>query len=84
MSDHDLQALGGFLLRRDNRTVQHVWHAPRQGELGKLLAFAGRSIDEVVNSEMAKRDVRGWYKMSRRVARLSEVHDLEKQWNGWR
>lgn len=52
-----------------------------QRDFQKLLGFAGRSIDDVVNCPIAKRDVLQWFRISRSMKRRLEVLDLEKQWN---
>jgi hypothetical protein len=49
--------------------------------LDRVLAFTGRTIDDVVNCPVAKRDVIGYYKLHRWVERQSEIVDLERQWN---
>ena len=49
--------------------------------LARLLAFAGRSIDEVVNSGIAKREVAHLFKLDRQIERRAEVLELERQWN---
>ena len=52
-----------------------------QRRLARLLAFAGRSIDEVVNCSVAKRHVAHYFKADRLVRQRSEILDLEAQWN---
>ena len=52
-----------------------------QRPLHRVLAFARRSIDDVVNDPIAKNEVMGYYKLFRQVERASEVRDLERQWN---
>ena len=52
-----------------------------QRPLHRVLAFTGRSIDDVVNDPIAKNQVYGYYKVLRQVQRSSEVRDLERQWN---
>ena len=49
--------------------------------LHRILAFTGRSIDDVVNDPIAKREVLGYYKLHKQVARTMEVRELERQWN---
>ena len=58
--------------------VTHVIH---QRRLARLLAFAGRSIDDVVNCSVAKRHVAHYYKTDRLLHRRREILDLESQWN---
>jgi hypothetical protein len=52
-----------------------------QRPLNRVLAFLGRSIDDVVNDPIVKNQVYGYYKLHRRVQRASEVRELERQWN---
>lgn len=49
--------------------------------LDRILSFTGRSIHDVVNDPLVKREVAGYYKLSRSVERASETYDLERQWN---
>lgn len=52
-----------------------------QRPLARVLAFTRRSIDDVVNCPIAKREVLGYYKLHRWVQRESDIGDLERQWN---
>jgi hypothetical protein len=52
-----------------------------QKRLGRILAFCGLTIDDVVNSRIAKNQVLGYYKLSKMVDRRSEIVELERQWN---
>jgi hypothetical protein len=52
-----------------------------QRPLRRVLAFTGRSIDEVVNNPIVKREVLGYYKLHKQIHRAAEVRDLERQWN---
>ncbi len=58
-----------------------VTHVVRQRRLARLLAFAGRSIDDVVNCGVAKRQIVHYFKTERAVARRIAVLELERQWN---
>jgi hypothetical protein len=49
--------------------------------LHRVLAFTRRSIHDVVNDPIAKREVLGYYKLHRWVERGCEIVDLERQWN---
>jgi hypothetical protein len=51
-----------------------------QHPLKRVLAFTGRSIDDVVNDPIAKREVFGYFKLSRHIWRRGEIVELEKQW----
>ena len=52
-----------------------------QRPLRRILAFTRRSIDDVVNDPIAKREVLGYYKLARQIGRSMEVGELERQWN---
>jgi hypothetical protein len=52
-----------------------------QRPLNRVLAFLGRSIDDVVNDPIVKNQVYGYYKLHRQVWRAGEVRELERQWN---
>ena len=49
--------------------------------LQRILAFTGHSIDDVVNSSVARNHVRRYYKLSRLIDRKEEIFKLERQWN---
>jgi len=53
-----------------------------QRTLDRIFAFCGLTIDDVVNSPIAKRQVLGYFKLHREVDRTCEVIDLERQWTG--
>ena len=77
-----LQAFGLGLPRvrrvRDDHTEQMMPARP----LHRVLAFTRRSIDDVVNDPIAKREVFGYYKVHKLVERRGEILELERQWNG--
>ena len=52
-----------------------------QRPLRRVLAFTGHTIDDVVNSPIAKRQVAGYYKLHKWVDREGERGELERQWN---
>ena len=52
-----------------------------QRPLQRVLAFTRRSIDDVVNDPIAKREVLGYYKLYKQIGRSVEVGELERQWN---
>ena len=52
-----------------------------QRPLQRILAFTRRSIDDVVNDPIVKREVLGYYKLAKEITRAGEVGDLERQWN---
>lgn len=55
-------------------------HLVVQRPLRRALAFTGRSIDDVVNNPIVKREVLGYYKLHQQIRRASEIGDLERQW----
>ena len=57
--------------------VEHLVQRP----LNSVLAFIGRTIDDVVNDPLVKNQVYGYYKLHRQVRRRAEIRDLERQWN---
>ena len=59
-----------------------VEHVEIDRPLRRVLGFTRRTIDDVVNSPVAKAEVLGYYKLSRWIARRSEIVDLERQWTG--
>jgi hypothetical protein len=52
-----------------------------QRPLQSILRFTGRSIDDVVNSPVAKNEVIGYFKLQKQIGRRTEIVELEKQWN---
>jgi hypothetical protein len=66
------------ILRHDGQNVEHVL---TQRPLHRVLAFTGRSIDDVVNSPVVKREVLGYFKLHKWVNRQGEISELERQWN---
>lgn len=53
----------------------------RQHPLRHVLAFTRRTIDDVVNSPVAKNEVLGYYKLHKWIGRGIEIRELEDQWN---
>lgn len=49
--------------------------------LRRILAFRRHSIDDIVNDPMVKREVHGYFKLHRQIARSCETIELERQWN---
>ena len=49
--------------------------------LQRVLAFTGKSIDDVVNSPIVKNQVLGYFKLHRWVERECEVGEMERAWN---
>jgi hypothetical protein len=80
MSDLNSLGLGSRrVLQRDGEKIEQVL---TQRPLHRVLAFTGRTIDDVVNSSVARNQVRGFYRLYRQIERQSEITELERQWNG--
>jgi len=47
----------------------------------RILAFLGRSIDEVCNDPIVRNQVFGYYKLYRQIERSGEITELERTWN---
>ena len=52
-----------------------------QKVLHRVLAFTGRTIDDVINDPIARHHVRGYFKLHRWVERESEISEMERAWN---
>ena len=63
----------GLMQRTEYVVIQKVLH--------RILAFTGRTIDDVVNNPVAANQVRGYFKLHKWVERESEISDMEKSWN---
>lgn len=78
-----MSSLTGFGIRRahlagDSPKTTYIL---RQRALDRILAFTGRTIDDVVNSPIVKNEIIGYYKLHKWIDRACEVRDLERQWN---
>ena len=79
MSSFSALGLGGIRrLPGDEPATEYV---VLQQPLQRVLAFRGRSIDDVVNSPVVKNEIYGYWKLHRQIQRRSEILDLERQWN---
>ena len=65
------------LLRHESGTEQVMLQRP----LHRLLAFRGRSIDDIVNNPIVKNEMLGYWKVFKQIERRSEMLELERQWN---
>jgi hypothetical protein len=66
------------LARRNEPSQQYVM---TQRPLQRVLAFRGRSIDDVVNDWFVKNEILGYWKLHKQIGRSSEIVELERQWN---
>ena len=71
----------GFLHALGDSGPPNTEHVLAQRPLQRVLAFRGRSIDDVVNSQIVKNEISGYWKLYRQIQRHSEIVDLERQWN---
>ena len=58
-----------------------IEHVHRHHPLRNVLAFAGRTIDDVVNCPIARREVILYHRLGLTIRRLAEAQALEQQWN---
>ncbi|MGA2584112.1 MAG: hypothetical protein ABSG31_12610 [Tepidisphaeraceae bacterium] len=66
-------------LRESGPVAAEVIQARRM--MLSLLEYTGLTIDDVVNTPIAKNIVLGHFKMRKEVARRCEIVDLERQWS---
>jgi len=71
--------LGGF--GREPRREPGNESVSLQRPLQRVLAFRGRSIDDIVNHPFVKNEIYGYWKVYRQIQRHGEKLELEKQWN---
>lgn len=77
-----IEAITGSSSRRTlDLGLPMVEHIQRADTMRRLLAFAGRSIDDIVNCPVARRDVISYYRIGHQMRRITEVDALEHQWN---
>jgi hypothetical protein len=72
--------LGGHYSPDQSR--QKTEYIVMERALQRVLAFRGRTIDDVVNDPIVKNDILGYWKVIKQIERRSEMLDLERQWNG--
>jgi hypothetical protein len=77
MSEQALFGMGATLPPFSGESTEHVMH---QRPLGRVLAFTGRSIDEVIDDPFVRRQIASYYKLWRWVERECEISELERQW----
>jgi hypothetical protein len=65
-------------VRVSDSSIEHVLI---RRPLQRVLAFRGRSIDDVVNNPMVKNEIYGYWKLNKQIERAGEIGDLERQWN---
>ena len=79
MSDEN--SLGFGVPRLSGNGDTQVEYVIVQRTLHRILAFTGRSIDDVVDSPIAKNQVRVFYKLHKWVERESDISEMERAWN---
>ncbi|MDB5172729.1 MAG: hypothetical protein JWM97_411 [Phycisphaerales bacterium] len=65
-------------VRSSGPSIEHVL---TRRPLQRVLAFRGRSIDDVVNDPIIKNEIYGYWKLNKQIERTGEITDLERQWN---
>lgn len=79
MFSNPLPGFGSHRLHHaEGAAIEHVMIVR---PLHRILAFTGRSIHDVINNPIARREVMGYYKLHRQIERVSEIQELERQWN---
>lgn len=63
------------------RTRDALVYIQASQPMQRLLSFAGRTMDEVVNCPVARRHVTIYYRVGRQIERTCEAIELERQWN---
>jgi hypothetical protein len=78
-----LENLFNFTRGRTRPEPEHATtsYVQVQRPLRRVLEFTGKTIDDVVNDPIARRQVLGYYKLHKWVQRESDIFDLERQWN---
>jgi hypothetical protein len=76
-----LNSLGLGRARRGHAAEPTAEYVMVRRPLQRVLAFTGRSIDDIVNSPIVKNQVLGYYKLHKWVDRETEIAELEKAWN---
>jgi hypothetical protein len=79
MSNLNLLGLRSF--HRRGRSATPTEHVMVRRPLSRVLAFRGRSINDVVNDPIVKNEIFGYWKLYRAIERHEEVAELECQWN---
>ena len=82
-----MSKLYGFGLQfpeRESAQEPRTSHVVIQSVLHRVMNFTGRTIDDIINSPIARRDVQAYFKIHKFVERRSEVVELERQWNPMR
>jgi|GEM_PF-3389382 hypothetical protein len=77
----NLDALGLGLSRPGRGDQRRVQHVLLLNSLRRIMAFRNRSIDDIVNSPIAKNEMYAYWKLQHQIDRHSDVVELEKQWN---
>lgn len=76
-----MNSLGLHIDRHDDRDLPRTEHVMLQRPLQRVLAFRGRSIDDVVNCPIVKNEIYGFWKLHKQIIRTCEIVELERQWN---
>ena len=79
MSKLGILGIGGHF--SPGRAATGTEYLAGQHPLRRILAFRGRSIDDIVNDPVVKNEVIGYFKLHRHINRAGETRELERQWN---
>lgn len=77
----DASPLGFGFRCRSARDGTHSEYLLTRRPLQRVLAFRGRTIDDIVNSPIVKNEILGFWKLHKQIERSSETVELERQWN---
>jgi len=77
----EINALGLGDHHQPVESRQGIEYVMMQRTLHRVLAFRGRTIDDVVNDPIVKNDILGYWKILKQIDRRSEMLELEGQWN---
>jgi hypothetical protein len=77
----DLTAFGLGAAPRSRPDGAAVEYVLIQRPLQKIMAFRGRTIDDIVNDRIVKIEIYGYWKLDRQIMRSNEIVDLERQWS---
>jgi hypothetical protein len=75
----------GFLGIGPRRALQEeqprAAHLLARLPLQRILAFRGRTIDDVVNNPVVKNEILAFWKLHKQLESMTEILELEQQWN---
>jgi hypothetical protein len=78
----DLSSLGLNPPPPQREDTQPIEQVIVQKSLDRVLAFTGKTLDDVINDPISRNLVHAYYRLYKQVHRACEVVDLERWWNG--